>query len=116
MNVLWAAEMEEAVARAGDAPARVQVRGDSYVLLPADDYDWVRGMVRCVPDVPLVVDPVRNNEYALLPLTDYERIKPLFEEDPITLEERKAALRAAGLRAGWNDPVWDDLDNESQAP
>jgi hypothetical protein len=34
----------------------------------------------------------------------------LFEEDPISADEQKAALRAAGLRAGWNDPVWDDLE------
>ena len=111
MSVAWAVEFEEALTKTGDAPARVQLGGGLFVLLPAEDYTWVRGMVRGVPEVPRVVDPVRNKEYAVLPLTDYERIMPLFEEDPITIEEQKAALRAAGLRAGWNDPVWDDPES-----
>ena len=118
MNVGWVKEMEEAIARAGDAPARVQLRGGVFVLLPADDYAWVRETVRGVPDVPLILDPARNNEYALLPLPDYERIKPLFEEDPITPEEQRQRLREAGLRAGWGDPemgVYDDLDPRKQA-
>jgi len=113
MNISWTAEMEEGVARAGDAPARIQLRGDAFVLLPADDYAWVRGMVRDVPEVQRVVDPNRGLEHAVVPLKDYERIKPLFEEDPLTIEEQRAALRAAGLRAGWNDPAWDDLEAET---
>jgi hypothetical protein len=106
--------MARAVEAAGERPARVEQPGTAgpLVLLPVDDYDWVRGLVTGVPDAPRVTDPSSRREYALLPLAAYGRIQPLFEEDPPTLEEQKAALRDAGLRAGWNDPVWDDLDGE----
>ena len=43
----------------------------------------------------------------------YERFKSLFEEDPVTEQERLFQLQQFGKRAGWDDPemdVYDDLD------
>lgn len=43
----------------------------------------------------------------------YERLKALFEDDPVTEQERRNQLQQFGKRAGWDDPamdVYDDLD------
>ena len=43
----------------------------------------------------------------------YERFKSLFEEDPVTEQERLFQLQQFGKRAGWDDPemdVYDELD------
>ncbi len=72
------------------------------------------------PEVPLrVVDPRTNRTYVLLPAEDYERIKPLFEEDPITEAEMRFLAAEAGRRAGWDDPemdVYDDYDAHRPQP
>ncbi len=105
----WSIVIEKALASAGPAPARIHLPGSNglQVLLPLADYEWVRQTVTGIPDAPLVFDQGQH-PYALLPFADYERVKPFFEEDPLTREEQLAALRAAGLRAGWNDPEWDE--------
>lgn len=108
MSILWTAEMSRAVTEAGAAPAHVEVGGEAYVLLAAADADWVRGLVPGLPEAQIISDPRTQARYELYPAGAYERINPLFEGDTISAGERKAALRAAGLRAGWNDPVWDD--------
>jgi hypothetical protein len=109
MQLEWSAEMEKALAGAGSAPARVQIPGSDclHVLLPRADFDWVRETVTEMPDAPLVLNPAQQF-FAVVPLRDYERFMPFFEEDPVSREEQLAALRAAGLRAGWNDPVWEE--------
>jgi hypothetical protein len=58
-----------------------------------------------------VVDPTTNRVYVLLPQEVYERLKPLYEEDPLTLEEQRQLLRDAGRRAGWDDPAMDAYDH-----
>ena len=43
----------------------------------------------------------------------YERFKSLFEEDPVTEQERLFQLQQFGKRAGWDDPemdIYDELD------
>jgi hypothetical protein len=113
MEISWSAEFASAVASAGPTPARIRIPGieDLQVLLPLADYNWIRETVQGIPDVPLVLDP-RRHSYALIPLSEYERFKAFFEEDPMTREEQLAALRAAGLRAGWDDPEWDEEDEQ----
>lgn len=62
---------------------------------------------------PRVSDPSQNEKFVLLRADVYERFKSLFEEDPVTEEERTAHLQQFGQRAGWDDPsmnVYDDLD------
>ncbi|MGH7140760.1 MAG: hypothetical protein ACREHD_33930 [Pirellulales bacterium] len=65
-------------------------------------------------EVPVrVQDPTRNANFVLLRAEVYERFKSLFEDDPITAEERRFQLQQFGHRADWDDPemnVYDDLD------
>jgi hypothetical protein len=95
-----------------DAPARVTdpAAGNVEVLLRSDDFDWVRQLLGDEPDAPRVTDPRTNTMYALLPEGRYERFKAFFEEDPLTPAERRALLREAGKRAGWDEPDPDDAD------
>jgi hypothetical protein len=66
------------------------------------------------PGVPVrVSDPSRQANFVLVRAEVYERFKSLFEEDPLTKQERLAHLQQFGRRAGWEDPemdVYDDLD------
>jgi hypothetical protein len=98
-----------AVDRSPDLPARVTdpVTQRAEVLLRADDFDWVRELLKDEPDAPRRRDPRTGMAYAVLPEERYERFKAFFEEDPLTDEERRALLRQAGRRAGWDDPAWD---------
>jgi hypothetical protein len=112
----WTNEMRRALEQAGDVPARVEVDGSVHVLLPQGDYAHVREGVPGLPELGAVADPASRQLYVLVPVAVYERIQPLFEEVPLSAEERQAALRFAGLRAGWNDPIWDDLDTPPTQP
>ena len=43
----------------------------------------------------------------------YERFRALFEDVPVTAEERQYQLQQFGKRAGWDDPemdIYNDLD------
>lgn len=60
-----------------------------------------------------VSDPAQSEKFVLLRAEVYERFKALFEEDPVTDQERLFQLQQFGKRAGWDDPemdVYDDLD------
>ena len=60
-----------------------------------------------------VIDPSQSAAYVLIKAEVYERFKSLFEEDPVTDQERRFHLQQFGRRAGWDDPamdVYDDLD------
>ena len=60
-----------------------------------------------------ISDPSQQARFVLLRTEVYERFQSLFEEDPITEQERLFHLRQFGRRAGWDDPemdVYDDLD------
>jgi hypothetical protein len=107
-------EQRQAVEAATDAPARWTdpATGQVIVLLDAGDFDWIRDKLKDEPDAPRATHPGTGKRYALLPEERYERYKAFFEEDPITPAERMWLLREAGKRAGWDDPVWDDLDTE----
>jgi hypothetical protein len=65
-------------------------------------------------DIPArVQDPTRSATFVLLRAEVYDRFRSLFEEDPITDEERLNHLQQFGRRAGWDDPamdIYDDLD------
>lgn len=72
-------------------------------------------------NVPLkTVHPVTGKFYFLVSEERYERLKPLFEDDPLTLEEQRFQLRETGRRAGWDEPAMDAYDeydqHRSQAP
>jgi hypothetical protein len=60
-----------------------------------------------------VSDPARSATFVLVRADVYERFKSLFEEDPVTEQERLFHLQQFGKRAGWDDPemdIYDDLD------
>jgi hypothetical protein len=97
---------------AGDVPARLlePSTGHVSVLLPWADFEWLGDVLPNPPDAARRIDPRTKRSYALVASSDYERIKPLFEEDPITAEERAQQLREFGLRAGWDDPEMDAFE------
>src|SRR5262249_57098533 len=99
-------EQLQALDAATDAPARVIPHGSEvvHVLLPVEDFDWIRGLVKDIPDAPRMTDPRTQKVYALIPESVYERFKAFFEEDPISPEERRRLLQEFGKRAGWDDP------------
>ncbi len=54
-----------------------------------------------------------QQHYVLIRAEVYDRLKDLFDNGPLTEEERAGLLRDAGKRAGWDDPamdVYNDLD------
>ena len=65
-------------------------------------------------DLPVrVSDPARTRTFVLVRAEVYERFKSLFEEDPVTQQERLFQLQQFGKRAGWDDPemdIYDQLD------
>ena len=62
-----------------------------------------------------VIDPGTNLAYILISREQYDRLRPLFEEVPVTAEEQRNLLRDAGRRAGWDDPVMDAYDRYDEA-
>lgn len=61
-----------------------------------------------------VVDPATNKVYLLVPREQFERLKPLFEDEPLSALEQRQLLRQAGRRAGWDDPAMDAYDHYDQ--
>jgi hypothetical protein len=105
-------EQQQSLVAFPETPARAidPATGRIDVLLRSDDFDWVRGMLGNEPDTPRRTDPRTGKEYAVLPEERYKRFKAFFEEDPLTFAERKALLREAGKRAGWDSPEWDGTE------
>jgi hypothetical protein len=63
-------------------------------------------------DVPRAIDPLTRTKYVLVKEDVYERLEALLVPDRLTVAEQQAALHAAGLRAGWDDPEMDVYDRE----
>lgn len=83
--------------------------------------DQQRAAIAAVGDRPIdVVDPQTNRRYVLISREQYERLKPLFEDDPLSEPEQRDLLRRVGERAGWDDPEMDAYDrydeHRSQSP
>lgn len=61
-----------------------------------------------------LVDPETNAEYVVLPAETFAQMQEkLYDDGPLTPEEKRALLVQAGLRAGWDDPemdVYNELD------
>ena len=60
-----------------------------------------------------VCDPAQSASFVLVKADVYERFRSVFEEDPVTEQERLFHLQQFGKRAGWDDPemdIYDDLD------
>jgi hypothetical protein len=63
-------------------------------------------------DAPRVLDPETDIRYVLVREDVYERIEALLVPGRLTASEQQAALHAAGIRAGWDDPAMDVYDRE----
>ena len=73
--------------------------------------DELKRALKNAGDGPVeVVDPNSRSVYVQISREQYDRLRPLFEEDPLTPEEQRALLRKAGQRAGWDDPEMDAYD------
>ncbi len=57
-----------------------------------------------------VLDPSSNRVYVLISRDQYDRLRPLFENAPLTLDEQGQLLINACRRAGWDDPEMDAYD------
>ncbi len=61
-----------------------------------------------------LADPETRVEYVVLQADVYDQVQSLLYDDaPLSTDERRGLLVRAGLRAGWDDPemnVYDDLD------
>jgi hypothetical protein len=68
---------------------------------------------------PRVCDPSQTETFVLINVDDYDRqYQALFEDVPVSAQERRHQLQEFGKRAGWDDPtmdVYDDLDPRRRA-
>jgi hypothetical protein len=55
-----------------------------------------------------LVDPETNTPYVLVREDLYQRIFGVFEDGPLTEEERKAIIAGVWKRARWDDPAMDE--------
>ena len=65
-------------------------------------------------DLPRVIDPQTRKIYVLVSEEAYERMQALLASERLTRTEQQALLRAAGLRAGWDDPEMEIYDREEE--
>lgn len=75
----------------------------------------LREIIRTSHGQPIrLADPDTNEEYIVLRAAAYEQMQTrLYDDTPMTDEEKQALLIKAGLRAGWDDPamdVYNELD------
>jgi hypothetical protein len=63
-------------------------------------------------DLPRVIDPMTKTTYVLVREETYERMQALLAPERLPRSEQQALLRAAGLRAGWDDAEMDVYDRE----
>ena len=59
----------------------------------------------------LATDPETKEVFVVMKRELYERIRSLFEDVPITEQERLFQIRQFGKRAGWDNPEMDDYDS-----
>lgn len=60
-----------------------------------------------------LVDPETQEHFVLLRAETYQRLHHLFDDGPLTAEQRRDLLAQAGKRAGWDEPemdVYNELD------
>lgn len=55
-----------------------------------------------------LADPDTNDQYVLVRAEVYDRFKDLvYDDSPLTNDEKQHLLLKVGLRAGWDDPEMD---------
>jgi len=74
--------------------------------------DDLQKMIDQQGNYPLeVIHPGTQKVYYLVAREQYERLKPLFLDDPLSVEEQRFQIQQAGKRAGWDAPEMDDYDD-----
>ena len=81
------------------------------ITLPAE----LQQLIRTLQGEPLrLADPETKSEYVLLRAEVFDQLREyVYDDGPLSDDERRRLLIQAGLRAGWDDPemdVYDDLD------
>jgi hypothetical protein len=61
-------------------------------------------------EAPRAIDPLTRRVYVLVREDVFDRVRDLLVPERLTAQEQRSALRAAGLRAGWDDPEMDVYD------
>ena len=63
-------------------------------------------------DAPLrTVHPVTGKAFFLVSEDCYQRLRPMFENVPMSLDEQRFHLLEAGRRAGWDDAAMEAYDD-----
>ena len=85
-----------------DLPMTIQLTSEQWARVQYDQ------------EIPVhVCDPSQTLDFVLVKADAYERLRALFEDIPITEQERLFQLIQFGRRAGWDDPemdIYNDLD------
>jgi len=63
-------------------------------------------------EAPRAIDPLTRKVCVLVREDVFHRIRDLLVPERLSAPEQRFALRAAGLRAGWDDPEMDVYDEE----
>jgi hypothetical protein len=78
--------------------------------------DEIRQALQEHGDRPVeVVDPATSRLYMVITREQYDRLKPIFQDDPMTIEEQRHILREAGRLAAWDEPAMDAYDRYDSA-
>jgi hypothetical protein len=78
------------------------LKGDGYMGLSLTD-EQLKSVKNGEP-LRLTVD---NTDYVLIRAELYEGAKSLFDDNPLTQDDRMQLLQDFGTRAGWEDPEMD---------
>ncbi len=74
--------------------------------------DEILQALQAHPTGPIRVENPHSGEvYWIVTNAQMEQLRPLFEADPLSTEEKQELLRRAGKRAGWDDREMDVYDN-----
>jgi hypothetical protein len=57
-----------------------------------------------------------DTDFVLIRADVYDRTKSLFDDGPLTTDERQRLLQAFGKRAGWEDPELDVYETYRKKP
>ena len=57
-----------------------------------------------------------NTDFVLIRADLYERVKSLFDDSPLTEDDRLRLLQEFGKRAGWEDPEMDVYEAYRKKP
>jgi len=76
--------------------------------MPMNIYDELLAAVKEASGKPVhLTDPQTHQAYVVIPTTLYDELTAGVPQKVFSKEEQVQLLVAAGLRAGWDDPIMD---------